>query len=919
MVRPPSPPVRFALALVTAALALGLAACPKEKPGTAPDLRHMAPPASPTPEEATPPEVVPPPLPELPLTPDPGALPPGARALFPAFDGEGFTVTLPARQAGRLGASQVYADVVGPVLRAVGFDDGQRRMRVPDYAGRDQPRADLPTLADLTCREVDRMEGMPNGRKLCAAFRRGQGTPEVDRLIGMGEGMTFAQYRADFERLEIEYFFPQVEAEVPIEHTGILAARWEGETVTLLTGRVFDRYRVVNRVVLTAAEAGRRVAYELGKVPGLCCPERKPPARIELLLLPYGEAGGLPALRYVWRMPVRAYWQQALGLFYVWLDAEDGTLRQLQPLIARDVAATGRAYHRAPDRLPAVDVLGFRVDDAAADQYVLRRTGIFSRPDRFGDGDFDDGEVAIPDDTADSTPTFADFDQPPLDDAPNAVCATGGNTTFEQVDLFATLWRHRQMVLAAGLFTPFPTGEMDLDFKVPDGGVCTAVGSPLSLTFDDCPGYNDAACPDGANHVSVTHDHTYIAHELGHALTPRQYTDRPADWCVGPTAEGVPPMACPVPPSPLGLFHDFADSWSHALENSNCWSGWKSKNSGAADASLNCLANHSEGGSSPRLSHVDDTFDPADPNDHFPEHRALATGGYADMQIAGAALWAVRKGMRSKCLPSGTPQYFVRFVRALRTTGWFGAPAPAGDDLGVYRGLVDLGIKIANQWATSGSPGGPPGFAHNGPHTTNKAVSGFARAGIFLIPWRCLDGDAASADPGFCPAPDGENGGDAVIDVDDQDPGDDIAVEGAAHLPTPEWDFLERGGAAPLFRVWTGPTYTFSGAAATFPDPAPCNTQFEVEVANDDAFTVNLTTSGPIAVDVDPDDGGPDCFGAWPLPPADWAVLDDGDRLFYRVRTRDAMGGNEKLSTTPGNGLFTVPPPYAVINATGTP
>ena len=62
-----------------------------------------------------------------------------------------------------------------------------------------------------------------------------------------------------------------------------------------------------------------------------------------------------------------------------------------------------------------------------------------------------------------------------------------------------------------------------------------------------------------------------------------------------------------------------------------------------------------------------------------------------------------------------------------------------------------------------------------------------------------------------------------------------------------------------------------------------------------------------------------DCFGAWTVPAVDWDTLDDTDRLFYRVRTWDAMGGNEKISTSPGNGLFTPPPPYAVINATGTP
>jgi len=898
------------LSLVIASLAACHPYPPKKPP-------HGPQPEPPTEEAALPPSLYPPPIPERPITPQPGAMPKGATVVYPAFDGEGFTATLPAGRAERLTAQAVFDQVVAPILRGIGMDEPGQHMGVPDYEGRAFPTADLASLAAITCQEVARTEN-PRWRQICAALTQGQSTPDTDRLLQGGEGMTFAQYRADIERLEIEYVFPQVEREVPIEHTGILAARWAGETVTLVTGRVFTRYRVVNTVVLSREEAGRRLASELIKIDGVCCPDRLPPERIELLLLPYGEAEGLPALRYVYRMPVKAHWGLDEGLFYAWMDAEDGSIRQLQPLIAHAVSARGVTYRRAPDLLPATNNTFFQVDDAVSNEYRLQLTGVFGRLDRFGDGDYNDGEVAIPDNANGSSATFANFDQTPLNDAANAVCSSGGNTTFEQVDLFATLYRQRQMALSAGLFTPFPNGEMFLRTRTASGGVCTATGSPLGITFQDCPGYNDAACPDGVNHIAVDHDHTYVAHEFGHALTPRQYTDRPADWCVGPTVEGVPAAPCPVPVSPGSLFHDFADSWAHALENTNCWSGWKSKNNGGVDLGLNCVTNHSEGGSSPRLSQVDVPFDPSNPGDHFPEHRTFSTVGYANAQIAGAALWAVRQGMRSKCLPSGTPQYFVRFVRALRTTGWFGAPVPTNTDRDVYRGLVDLGLKIANQWATAGSPGGPPAFNHNGPHTTNKAVGGFARAGVFLIPWQCLDGSNATTDPSFCPG--GENGGDAVVDIDDNDPADDITVEGANHLALPEWDYLERGGAAPTLYVWTGPTYRFSGTAATFPNPAPCNTQFQVEVANDDAFSVNLTTSGFINVDVNPGNAvTPDCFGTWTIPAAAWNTLDDGDRLFYRVRTRDAMGMNEKVSTAPGNGLFNPPPPYAVINPSGTP
>ena len=148
----------------------------------------------------------------------------------------------------------------------------------------------------------------------------------------------------------------------------------------------------------------------------------------------------------------------------------------------------------------------------------------------------------------------------------------------------------------------------------------------------------------------------------------------------------------------------------------------------------NCTGPTSEAGALPRLGQLTVPFDPLAPGDHFPEHRAIATGDYADGQIAAAALWSVRQGMRSKCLPSGTPQFFVRLVRALWNFGFSTAPTCSGCDRDIYRALQDLLRQLVQQWATSGQPGGPPGFAHNGAHTTNKVTSGFARAGVFLVP-----------------------------------------------------------------------------------------------------------------------------------------------------------------------------------------
>jgi hypothetical protein len=274
----------------------------------------------------------------------------------------------------------------------------------------------------------------------------------------------------------------------------------------------------------------------------------------------------------------------------------------------------------------------------------------------------------------------------------------------------------------------------------------------------------------------------------------------------------------------------------------------------------------------------------------------------------------------SKSRLSGLPQFGVRLQRALMQTGFFGS-APDTSDTGIYRLLYDLAIKMTDQWATSGSPFGAPAFQHDGPHTTNKVTAGFARAGIFLIPYQCLDGRSATKDPTSCPS--GENGGDAVVDIDDNDPSDDPVVNG---VPQPEVDALRLGGPAPTFRVWTGPRYRLKGAkgASSITNPAPCNSRFRVEVSTDPSFPTGSTVgSAWRTVNRNPSSSTlPACYGEWTPSSADWTTLQAagaGSRIYYRARTQDSGGKNDRWSTLPGNGLWTVPPPSAVITPTGQP
>lgn len=832
-------------------------------------------------------------------------LPDGARALFPAYDGDGFFVSLPTSEApGDLSWEEVYTTAIAPTLEALGFER-TTDLLIPDGKGVKQPRGRLD--AGL----IEPLRSEFNEEDVAAAEQASD--DEISAHLERTQGMNLEQYRADIERQEIQYALRQTVGGVPIEHTVVLASRWDGETVNAITGRVFNSYAVTNRVHLTAKDAAQKILSALLDVEGIT-EVGKAPKRVELLLLPTGELDGAPGLRYTWRMPVEARAGDLEGTFFAWLDAEDGQILQLLPMVD-SVLAVGRTYRRDPGLLPATDLRLFLVDPAVGGQYVLQSSGVFNRIDLFANG-YDANDVSISDSTLGSSPTLAWFDQATngMNNGLGALCnndtlpGPGADETFQQVHLAAVLSSHYYQALSAGIFTPFPTAPWSPTLEQ---NFCNAFGS---MQYGACPGYYDPLCPN-VGWLNPAHDNTVIGHELGHNITPRQYTGRPANWCVGPELEpGIPATPCPLPWGNF-LVHDFADAWGDHFENTNCAGGWLAPNEGGPSASLHCVANTDEGGGVPRIHEVSVPFNPATPGDHFPEHRLLATGGYADMQIAAAALWQTRLGMRSKDRSSGTPQYVVRFMRSLRNTGWFSGGNPLSSDLDIYRILLDVEVKLLQQWATAGTAGGPPAGINNGPHTANKVTSGFAKTGLFLIPYQCIDGDPTTSEPLRCPS--GELGADAVIDIDDNNPGDDPAINGVIH---PEVDYLVVGGAAPTFHVWTGPRYNFTvGGGTTFPNPSPCNPQFQVEIASDANFTANVAVSGFITVDRDPTTPNPECYGTWTPNPLQWVPISNGPRIYYRVRTQNAGGGDARISVLPGNGLYTVPPPYAILNATGKP
>lgn len=663
----------------------------------------------------------------------------------------------------------------------------------------------------------------------------------------------------------------------------------------------------------------------------------KPLAPIELLLLPYGgtdEPQPRPAFKYAYRTALLADFLGMKGTFYVWVDAESGAILELVPTMG-SARATGKTFMRDPGRLPNTALAEFDIDDLSGGVFVLGRTGIFNQLNGVDEG-YDDGELVKK--PSDFVPPLTNselarprFDRDPMGNIgigsaaaqiKNVSCASGNNKDFAQIDLMATINRYRDVFNAAGPLSLFPRSPRKIYFNY-ESMKCSADHGTEGFYFGLCDGYKDFAnCPD-MNDLNPAHDHTVVAHELGHEFTSYQYRyptdptvnapqagDRQTNWCLGSTLEdgqkpaGTTTDPCPMPTSVGDIFHDFADAWSHILENTNCLGGWVAKNRGGTDASKDCLAGHSELNDWPRLADV--------VQDHFPEHRTAAAAvlvpsasdlypqwkmPYSDMQIAAAALWSVRQGLKSRDPVWGELQYLRQFVRTLGTTGWLGAltlvPAsPAHPDVkiysdrDIYRHLVELEVKLVSRWAGALIPE---------ESTLNKVASGFARAGIFMIPSGCLDGDTTTPIGSPC-----ESGADAVVDVE------------------PGKDYLTRTAGPPTFHIWTGPLYKFNTTGLSSLATPSCNTAFEVEISTDKTFNPanpahkkTSTVSGVWRT-------ATGCHATWRPDQSDWNALIGATArtlVYYHVKTRNSAGSELRDSNRPAKGLFgDVDPPYLVVS-----
>jgi hypothetical protein len=242
--------------------------------------------------------------------------------------------------------------------------------------------------------------------------------------------------------------------------------------------------------------------------------------------------------------------------------------------------------------------------------------------------------------------------------------------------------------------------------------------------------------------------------------------------------------------------------------------------------------------------------------DVFPDHNSIGgdNEGHSAGQIIAWANWSARQGMND-ATDFGTLICDLNLLKAETTAGV--GITDDGSDKSIHDSYLDLLKQLAPLYSSS--------------RLIHKLLIGYARAGILLAPK------------------------DAVIDIDHS--------------------YLDRNSSTgPTFTIWTGRDYTFNGTTVSTSSP-PFNTEYKVEVANDEAFTTNLKHSGWKSNVVSAAGG----TATWPLPQGNWNTLKAGDYLFYRVTTRDPGDKNIRQSWNPGNGFLTgVPVGKAVINGTGT-
>jgi hypothetical protein len=838
-----------------------------------------------------------------------------AGAAYPSRDGDFFFVGFP--NSSDVGpndgtASAVRAAYVTPALEGTGFSRSMEVITPTAPEPRELPGGNFARLMTTICENEGR-DGM--GAQICNYLRGFQSPPGTDALVEDISGMTSADMSTEVNRKALFWVFPQMERGVSIEHKGVIAVRYENRRVSSVFGAVINSHRVVNVPGLNPESATARARPTLMKLESITSDNKLGP-QPQLVLLPYGaprddKSGTTTALRFAYRTVMSGHRPIAGGSrtlsFMVWVDAQDGTLLKYVPL-------SGELQLKPWCRDPSDGSPNCLV---SSDDYNLA-TAAASSP---GSPTAWNNRFEIR--AGDNMPPRTDPSTP----LANELCSA--HSGFRQVNTLAHLQRAYSLLKEGGKFIDF-TNKVKVMVDAP--------GDENFANFDDLTidlvrgGAGLAACSQTPGVVLAgSQDASVITHEFAHLATMQMQTARSATSCSG--------SSCATPnPYNRRFFHDYADGLAAMFSDSPCIGGWSAKNRehppnqsvGAGGVSrvdvTRACARADENSQLPRLLYAGNdqssafhdqlAFEMARSGivgdmriDTFPNHRwgmGGASGDYADGQIVGAALWHLWQGTRSQALVAGTPTLWGRLNQGIAMTGFGTTQCPFDSescDSNVYRGGRELLYQLTAAWLNSPA---------EGRRSTNKLLSAFARAGVYLTPTTCLGANSgsglATTDSQFCA--NGLSGADAIVDISDGVPDGTQSLG----IQFEDEDFVSRlDTVPPTFRVWTGVPFRFGGdpldPGRATEDNTLCNTNMRVQ------FRVSGTT-GYVGDGMKQLAAGHKCFDTWTPDPVWWrdvflaqhAPGQTRIRVEYKATTWSGDGSladpTLRDSANPGNGVW---------------
>lgn len=711
------------------------------------------------------------------------ALPAKATGALPSFDGDAFHLTLAPEQ--RAATQQDAQRTMDAFLSAIGYRGAPEDIRLVRTVRSGEANKDVLERSIKESQDQTR-------RKVVGEF--GQTNKAIDE--GLRESAEMLRRQA--AQVDEIFVFEQRFKDVPVENAGARAVAVRGAGLSSLAGRIFSTVNPTNARRLNAEAAmaaAREYIMKSAKVDNV--------GNATLVLLPYG-AG----FRYAWKMDASV----EDGPYQVWIDAENGSVLQLEPLFSYQHAGRGLVFNPNPN-VGTVEKT-FEVDAPSGNQYRLRLSNVLDVNNNGADG-VTSGDLTI----SSSGVTEANFNVNPINGT--VVARTNQmnyNSRFQEVNVYAWVFTTRKLYLDLGSQN-FPSITATVNHNNPCGfginNACASGTSSLTFGVGGATTGTSTACGQLFNSAI---DATVISHEFGHLLNRIQVN----------AAGGTMTQS---------INEGMADFWACTIHNTDTFGAFWNNNCPAP---------------------VQSSFVPrqAEPQDIFPEHIINFGDGFphSDGQIVCWALWNARTELND-IDALGTFSINLNLVRALAVSGV--GVLTGSTHQRVHDAYVNLLQNLVSRYSTSR-------YAH-------KILAGFARAGIFL------------------------SDRDAIVDIND--------------------DYLNRNDVnGPSFTIWTGRDYTFNANGSANTGNQPFNTRFTVEVANDEAFTVNLVSSGSLGGVVAADGGR----ATWVMPQANWNTLKAQNQIFYRVRTTDASGGNARTSGNPGNGFLTnVPAAKAFINESG--